>query len=281
MVWAAAGLAALFYIAPGLNTPLFYLQQNTLHLGTREQGYLVFLNAGGGMAAAVLYGFFAARRLSLRSLLCGCLFFSAPWYTSTPQPHCWRCRWRWLYPKYCLPRVTVQSKRRKTRRRPSRLPLRTVRSPRGKSGSTHPGHTGRILKERSCYKDYDETFKKSLNSLRFSDIVRKTVEPLKLPHSTGKCTCAETQSTRASMQRYEHAWERCSSPASAPVVEAEALPSASPATTTPHRHRPARRSSRSRIRRRAPSTFSQLTRKRAPQHRSPAILCPKGRRHRP
>ena len=76
-VWAAAGLAALFYIAPGLNTALFYLQQNTLHLGTQEQGYLVFLNAGGGMAAAVLYGFFAARRLSLRSLLCGCLFFSA------------------------------------------------------------------------------------------------------------------------------------------------------------------------------------------------------------
>jgi len=77
MLWAAAGLAALFYIAPGLNTALFYLQQNTLHLGTQEQGYLVFLNAGGGMAAAVLYGFFAARRLSLRSLLCGCLFFSA------------------------------------------------------------------------------------------------------------------------------------------------------------------------------------------------------------
>src|SRR5882762_8917131 len=68
-------------------------------------------------------------------------------------------------------------------------------------------------------------------------------------------------------QRYENAWERCSSPASAPVVGAEVLPAAPPSITTPHRHRPARRSSRSRIRRPAPSTFSQLTRKRAPQHR--------------
>jgi predicted MFS family arabinose efflux permease len=75
-VWAAAALAALFYVAPGLNTPLFYLQQNTLHLSTQDQGYLVFLNAGGGMLAAVLYGFFAARRFQLRSLLPGCLLLS-------------------------------------------------------------------------------------------------------------------------------------------------------------------------------------------------------------
>ena len=39
-------------------------------------------------------------------------------------------------------------------------------------------------------------------------------------------------------QRYEHAWQRCSSPASAPVVGAEVLPVAPPAIATPHRHRP-------------------------------------------
>ena len=76
-IWAAAGLAALFYVAPGLSTALFYLQQNTLHLSTQEQGYLVFLNAGGGMLAAALYGFFAARRFLLRSLLSGGLLLSA------------------------------------------------------------------------------------------------------------------------------------------------------------------------------------------------------------
>ena len=76
-VWAAAAVAALFYVAPGLNTALFYLQQNTLHLNTQDQGHLVFLNAGGGMLAAAVYGFFAARRFSLRTLLRVCLLFSA------------------------------------------------------------------------------------------------------------------------------------------------------------------------------------------------------------
>jgi MFS family permease len=76
-VWAAAAVAALFYVAPGLNTALFYLQQNTLHLNTQAQGHLVFLNAGGGMLAAALYGFFAARRFPLRTLLRVSLLFSA------------------------------------------------------------------------------------------------------------------------------------------------------------------------------------------------------------
>jgi MFS family permease len=68
-VWGAAAVAALFYVAPGLNTALFYLQQNTLHLNTQDQGHLVFLNAVGGMLAAALYAFFAARRFPLRTLL--------------------------------------------------------------------------------------------------------------------------------------------------------------------------------------------------------------------
>ena len=68
-LWAAAAIAALFFVAPGMNTALFYLEQNKLHLGTQEQGYLAFLNAGGGMLAAALYAFFAARRFLLRTLL--------------------------------------------------------------------------------------------------------------------------------------------------------------------------------------------------------------------
>ena len=76
-LWAAAAVAALFFVAPGLNTPLFYLQQNTLNLSTQSQGYLAFLSAGGGILAAALYGLFAARRFSLRTLLFVCLLFSA------------------------------------------------------------------------------------------------------------------------------------------------------------------------------------------------------------
>lgn len=68
-VWGAAAVAALFYVAPGLSTALFYLQQNTLHLDTRDQGHLAFLSAAGGMLAAPLYAFFAARRFPLRTLL--------------------------------------------------------------------------------------------------------------------------------------------------------------------------------------------------------------------
>jgi MFS family permease len=76
-VWAAAAMAALFYIAPGLNTALFYLQQNTLHLNTQNQGHLALLNAGGGILAATFYCFFAARRFPLRTLLLVCLISSA------------------------------------------------------------------------------------------------------------------------------------------------------------------------------------------------------------
>ena len=38
-LWAAAGLTALVFIAPGLATALFYKQQNELHMNTVAQGY--------------------------------------------------------------------------------------------------------------------------------------------------------------------------------------------------------------------------------------------------
>jgi hypothetical protein len=39
-MWAAAGLMALFYIAPGIVTAVFYRQQDLLHLGTEKIGVL-------------------------------------------------------------------------------------------------------------------------------------------------------------------------------------------------------------------------------------------------
>ncbi|MGA2714822.1 MAG: MFS transporter [Bryobacteraceae bacterium] len=71
-MWGAAGLMALFYIAPGLTTALFYKQQNDLHLNTQAQGFLILLSGVGGVLAAVGYGFLC-RRWNLRRLLVGCL----------------------------------------------------------------------------------------------------------------------------------------------------------------------------------------------------------------
>ena len=71
-MWAASGLMALFYIAPGLSTALFYKQQNELHLNTETQGYLQLVASICGIAASVGYGF-VCRRLNLRSLLFWCL----------------------------------------------------------------------------------------------------------------------------------------------------------------------------------------------------------------
>jgi hypothetical protein len=67
-VWAAAGLMALFYMAPGLSTALFYKQQNDLHLDTQGQGALQLIGALAGIVGAITYGF-VCRRLHLRALL--------------------------------------------------------------------------------------------------------------------------------------------------------------------------------------------------------------------
>ena len=49
-MWGAAGLMALFYIAPGFATALFYKQQNELHLGTQAQGFLQLIAGVCGVA---------------------------------------------------------------------------------------------------------------------------------------------------------------------------------------------------------------------------------------
>ena len=71
-MWAAAGLMALFYIAPGLSTAVFYKQQNDLHMTTQGQGFLGMISGVCGVAAAVVYGL-ACRRFNLRTLLIVCL----------------------------------------------------------------------------------------------------------------------------------------------------------------------------------------------------------------
>ncbi len=67
-MWAATGLLALFYIAPGFSTALFYRQQNDLHMGTPTQGLLQMLQGIGGVAAAVFYAWLC-QRFNLRRLL--------------------------------------------------------------------------------------------------------------------------------------------------------------------------------------------------------------------
>jgi len=71
-MWAAAGLMALFYIAPGFATALFYRQQNDLHMDTQAQGLLQLISGVFGVVAAVGYGVLC-RRLNLRSLLVACM----------------------------------------------------------------------------------------------------------------------------------------------------------------------------------------------------------------
>jgi hypothetical protein len=88
-MWATAGIAALFYLAPGVITALFYIQQNELHMSTETQGFLQLLNGAFGMAAALLYGAFLCRRFTLRTLLMICITLGAVgnlgyWFYATP-----------------------------------------------------------------------------------------------------------------------------------------------------------------------------------------------------
>jgi len=71
-MWAAIGLMALFYFAPGLYTATFYKQQNDLGLNTQTQGFLTLLSGVGGIGASLLYGL-VCRRFRLRTLLVVCL----------------------------------------------------------------------------------------------------------------------------------------------------------------------------------------------------------------
>jgi MFS family permease len=71
-MWAAAGLMALFYIAPGFSTAVFYRQQNELHLTTQGQGFLQLIAGIFGVLAALGYGILC-RRFNLRTMLVWCM----------------------------------------------------------------------------------------------------------------------------------------------------------------------------------------------------------------
>lgn len=71
-MWGAAGFMALFYIAPGQQTVVFYRQQDVLHMNTHGQGMLFFTQGAGGVVAAALYAV-ACKRINLRNLLFICL----------------------------------------------------------------------------------------------------------------------------------------------------------------------------------------------------------------
>jgi len=76
-MWAAAGFSFLFYFAPGIQTALFYRQQNDLHMSPQQQGLMLFLNGGFAMLTAAIYGGFASKRWPLRRLLMFCIFAGA------------------------------------------------------------------------------------------------------------------------------------------------------------------------------------------------------------
>jgi MFS family permease len=67
-MWAAGGLIALFYIAPGFATALFYRQQNELHMLPPAQGLLSTAAALSSVAGAITYAF-ACRSLKLRTTM--------------------------------------------------------------------------------------------------------------------------------------------------------------------------------------------------------------------
>ncbi|WP_150124980.1 MFS transporter [Tsuneonella mangrovi] len=68
-MWAAAGFSFLFYFAPGIQTALFYRQQNVIHMTTEQQGLMLLLNGAFAMLTATFYGTYAAKRWNLRKLL--------------------------------------------------------------------------------------------------------------------------------------------------------------------------------------------------------------------
>lgn len=68
-MWAAAGFSFLFYFAPGIQTALFYRQQNVLHMTTGQQGLMLLLNGVFAVLTATFYGTYAAKRWPLRKLL--------------------------------------------------------------------------------------------------------------------------------------------------------------------------------------------------------------------
>ncbi len=98
-MWIAAVFSFLFYFAPGIQTALFYRQQDVLHMSTDQQGLMLFLNGIFGMVTAAIYGMFAAKRWTLRKLLFWCILSGAigqmcyAFYDSMHEAYVIECLW--------------------------------------------------------------------------------------------------------------------------------------------------------------------------------------------
>jgi predicted MFS family arabinose efflux permease len=98
-MWAAAGFSFLFYFAPGIQTALFYRQQNVLHMSTEQQGLMLLLNGAFAVLTASFYGTYAARRWPLRKLLFWTIFagglaqMSYAFYDSMPNAYVIESLW--------------------------------------------------------------------------------------------------------------------------------------------------------------------------------------------
>jgi predicted MFS family arabinose efflux permease len=68
VMWATAGLTFLFYISPGLQTPLLYHQTDVLKFDAQFIGWLDLVGGASMLAGAVVYGVLC-RRLPLRTTL--------------------------------------------------------------------------------------------------------------------------------------------------------------------------------------------------------------------
>ena len=75
-MWMATGLMVVFYLAPGLQTALFYKQQNDLHFSTKAQGLFELCGGICAIVATLVYAYLCSR-FNLRKLLPTCLAVGA------------------------------------------------------------------------------------------------------------------------------------------------------------------------------------------------------------
>lgn len=77
-LWAAAVVVFLFYMAPGFNTPLYFIQTDELKFSTKYIGLIETVAGGFGILSALLYGFLC-KRMNLRAMLTMGIATSAAW----------------------------------------------------------------------------------------------------------------------------------------------------------------------------------------------------------
>jgi MFS family permease len=77
-LWVAAGFVFLYYMAPGFNTPLYFMQVDKLKFSTEYIGLIETVSGGFGIASAFLCGIFC-KKLNLSWLLAIGIGASASW----------------------------------------------------------------------------------------------------------------------------------------------------------------------------------------------------------